>query len=299
MRLFNTLCLEITSDCNRKCVFCPVAYNTRPVEAMPLTTVELACDQLKQLRYRGRVELYIYNEPLKQRAVLYDALAAFKQRCPTVTVMIATNGDYLKGADDIRDLRARGLRALILNAYTAKQAVMFTRWAADLCIERAAKNNVYKPVPAGGFALHVYDKSTPERFGTGVFRLQNRSGNVGEFIATPQAPLARMCVKPFRLLNINWRGEALVCCNDYHGDVVAGRFPEQSLEDIWNGPVLGAYRKKLLQKDRSLPLCRSCDCHAGAYPHVVDEHTGAVAPDAEIEQGYGRRLAARQLAVRA
>jgi MoaA/NifB/PqqE/SkfB family radical SAM enzyme len=293
VKLFSTLCLEITSDCNRKCSFCPVAYGTRPKEEMALLDIERAADELAQLRYRGRVELYIYNEPLKNRSALYAALEALRSRC-NATVMIATNGDFLKGAADIDDLFQRGLHQLILNAYTAKQYPRFVEWAA--AFPDALKNDVYAALARGKTAIRVYDKSTPERFGTGVFRLQNRAGNVPatELAEACALPVARMCVKPFRLLNINWRGEALICCNDYHGDVIAGRFPEQSLEDIWNGPVLNAYRARLAQKDRSLPLCRTCDCHAGAYPHNVDKAAGPAASPEEIEAAYGARVAARQ-----
>lgn len=290
MKLFTTLCLEITSDCNRKCEFCPVAYNTRPSEAMPFHVVEAACDELASLKYRGRVELYIYNEPLKQREPLYAALDAFKMRCPNVTVMIATNGDFLKGTDDIAFLFHKGVQQIVLNAYTAKQVPRFREWAAafpDLT------DDVYRPLPRGKCAIKVYDKSTPESFGTGIFRLQNRAGLIPAFLPPAPEPVKRMCVKPFRLLNVNWRGEALVCCNDYHGDVVAGRFPTMSLEEIWNGPVLNAYRRKLMNKDRSLPLCRVCDCHSGAYPHNVDRDIGLEDSESLIEGRYLTRVAAR------
>lgn len=292
MKLFTTLCLELTAQCNRKCTFCPVAYNSRPDEAMAMETIESACDQLAQLKYRGRVELYIYNEPLKQRQMLYDALAAFKLRCPAVTTMIATNGDYLKGTEDIAQLFGRGLQAIILNAYTAKQAQRFKEWVA--AFPDASTNDVYKALPRGKHAIRAYDKSgPPASFGTGIFRLQNRAGNVGTFLAATPSPLKRMCVKPFRLLNINWRGEALICCNDYHGDVLAGRFPEQSLAEIWEGPVLSAYRAKLAKQDRSLPLCRVCDCHSGAYPGNIDKSGGVVASDVAIEEAYAARVDAR------
>jgi radical SAM protein with 4Fe4S-binding SPASM domain len=78
-----------------------------------------------------------------------------------------------------------------------------------------------------------------------------------------------MCVKPFRMLNINWRGDALVCCQDYHGEVTVGNVRQATLTELWEGPVMTEYRRHLYRKDRSLPLCRYCDCHAGAYPHMV------------------------------
>ena len=35
VRLFNTLALETSAQCNRRCVFCPVHAGERPDEQMP------------------------------------------------------------------------------------------------------------------------------------------------------------------------------------------------------------------------------------------------------------------------
>jgi hypothetical protein len=107
------------------------------------------------------------------------------------------------------------------------------------------------------------------------------------------APLERMCVKPFRLLNINWRGEALLCCQDYHAEVSYGGLADSTLTELWNHPVMNLYRTRLLVKDRSLPLCRVCDCHAGAYPGNVPRPDGEVADAEEVEGLYEARRGGR------
>jgi hypothetical protein len=172
---------------------------------------------------------------------------------------------------------------------------VFLEWQAEYEGRHGKlSDTVYSPIPQGSKALKVYDKSDGDNFGSGVFSLQNRAGSVPDFLPIPEEPLKRMCVKPFRLLNINWRGEAMICCNDYYADVPAGRVPEQSLLEIWSGPIFSAYRKKLLDEDRSLPLCRTCDCHSGAYPANVDKAEGlSVASEEQIESIYVARLAAR------
>ncbi|MEK0326124.1 MAG: hypothetical protein QQN63_10520, partial [Nitrosopumilus sp.] len=94
MKLFSTLCLELTSDCNRRCEFCPVAYFTRTKEYMPKKWVRSACRELESLKYRGRVEFYIYNEPLRDKEHLLWAIDLFREVIPATTLMISTNGDF-------------------------------------------------------------------------------------------------------------------------------------------------------------------------------------------------------------
>jgi MoaA/NifB/PqqE/SkfB family radical SAM enzyme len=294
VRLFNTLALEITSRCNRSCKFCPVAYNERPDERMEWSLVEKALAELGRLKYRGRVEFYIYNEPMRDREYLLRCVRAARELCPRATLMIATNGDYIKGADDILRLLHEGLNQILINCYSPGVYGKRVKWIASLSslASVSTDDGVYSATGPSSRVVQMLDKSDPEEFGQGVFGLINRAGNIPEFLPPTAAPVERMCVKPFRLLNVNWRGEALLCCNDYHGDVSYGNLGESTLEQLWNHPVLVTYRRHLLRKDRSLPLCRECDCHAGAYPGNVDR-PGLREPGAtreEVEAVYGEGL---------
>jgi cyclic pyranopterin phosphate synthase len=295
MRLFNTISVEISAACNRRCTFCPVSVFQRTEELMSEVTFGAIVGELASLKYRGRVEFYIYNEPLKNRKHLERCVKQARASLRSATLMVSTNGDYMKSVEDLEWLYDIGLNQVVLNAYVAKRYPVFLDWQSQYEQKHGAlSDNVYSGLPAKRRALKVYDKSDGGNFGSGVFALQNRAGSVPHFLPTPQEPLKRMCVKPFRLLNINWRGEAMICCNDYYADVPAGKVPDQTLIDIWTGPVMSAYRKRLLAEDRSLPLCRTCDCHSGAYPANVDKSCPAsVASEHEIEAIYASRLAAR------
>jgi 2-deoxy-scyllo-inosamine dehydrogenase (SAM-dependent) len=297
MRLFNTISVEISAACNRRCKFCPVSVYQRTEELMDEVVYGAIIGELASLKYRGRVEFYIYNEPMKNRSHLERCVRQARAMLKA-TLMVSTNGDYMKSVDDLEWLYEIGVNQVVLNAYTAKRYPVFLEWQAEY-ERRHGKllDVVYSGIPIGKKALKVYDKSAGDNFGSGVFSLQNRAGSIPEFLAVPDEPLKKMCVKPFRLLNINWRGEAMICCNDYYADVPAGRVPAQSLVEIWNGPILSAYRKRLLKEDRTLPLCRTCDCHSGAYPANVDKTEGpVVASREEIESIYSARLAARSAA---
>lgn len=296
MKLFNTISVEISAACNRRCKFCPVSVFQRTEELMSEVTFSAIISELGALKYRGRFEFYIYNEPLKNREH-FERCARQARAALKATLMVSTNGDYMKSVDDLEWLYSLGINQVVLNAYTAKRHPVFLEWKAEY-ERRHGKlgDTVYSPLPRNARAIKVYDKSNGDEFGSGVFALQNRAGSIPDYLPIPKEPLKRMCVKPFRLLNINWRGEAMICCNDYYADVPAGQVPQQSLLEIWNGPVFSAYRRKLLREDRSLPLCRTCDCHSGAYPANVDRSQGATASDQAIEEIYVSRVAARSTA---
>lgn len=271
MKLFTTIAVEIGSACNRRCKFCPVSVYKRPDELMDSGTFDAIASELAGLKYKGRVELYIYNEPMKHKKHLEKCVAKLRLSNPGATLMVSTNGDYMKTVGDLLWLYEIGIQQVVLNAYTARRYPLFKGWQSDLQnrFNNSVSENVYQRISQNQIALKVYDKSDAVEFGTGVHALQNRAGAIPDFLPATSKPVERMCVKPFRLLNINWNGQAMICCNDYYGDVPAGQVPEQTLREIWFGKVFTLYRRRLLNKDRSLPLCRTCDCHAGAYPGNV------------------------------
>jgi len=268
-RLFNTISIEIASLCNRKCDWCPVAYNDRPDERMEGAVLERILADLKALNYNGRVELYLYNEPTRELTYLINVITRVRYMLPRACIMIATNGDYLRGVGNILQLYAAGLNQLLINCYTKGLMERRKKWVEGLPDGITQDAGVYANTGPHKRIVDIMDKSNPASFGKGVFSLVNRAGNIPNFKPALKKPVERMCVKPFRILNINWRGDALICCQDYHGKVNIGNVLSLGVEGLWNHAVFKEYRHKLYAKNRSLPLCRECDCHAGAYPHNV------------------------------
>jgi MoaA/NifB/PqqE/SkfB family radical SAM enzyme len=273
MRLFNSIALEITARCNRTCKWCPVAYNSRPDERMDYKLLHKALLELRALNYRGRVEFYIYNEPCQQMDYLLDSLQQARLAVPRATLMLATNGDYLRGRDSILKLYDAGLNQLLINCYSPGLYQRRLAWISGLPVHISRTKGVYSTMPHG-CTVQMLDKSDPTTFGKGVFALANRAGNIVPFIAPVGQPLVRMCTKPFRFFNINWKGQALLCCQDYHGQIEIGNLRDNTLVQLWNHPVMNTYRKHLYKKDRTLPLCSKCDCNAGAYPANVEKPHG-------------------------
>jgi radical SAM protein with 4Fe4S-binding SPASM domain len=65
---------------------------------------------------------------------------------------------------------------------------------------------------------------------------------------------------------INYRGEAVLCCNDWRFEVVLGDTAESSLLDIWTNDRYRAYREQLWRQNRHMPLCASCDYRGKPMP---------------------------------
>ncbi len=75
-----------------------------------------------------------------------------------------------------------------------------------------------------------------------------RSSNKGE---------RKQCPQPWQRLVIMWDGQVGACCSNWRNEAVIGKFPEQSLKEIWDGEQ----RKQLLyfakDPNRGGP-CKGC-----------------------------------------
>jgi len=90
MRLFSSLAIELTSSCNRKCSFCPVAYNERPDERMSNDIRLKIFNELAELKYHGRIALHLYNEPTRDFDFLVANISTLRHHVPNATLMIST-----------------------------------------------------------------------------------------------------------------------------------------------------------------------------------------------------------------
>jgi MoaA/NifB/PqqE/SkfB family radical SAM enzyme len=270
MKLFSSVALEISAVCNRACTFCPNAYNKRPDEQMSWQLLEKAAAELRALSYRGRIEFYIYNEPCRDMEWLLKAIRYFREVVPKACLMIATNGDYLRGPKSIDALWAAGLNQLVINCYSPGLYAKRLQWLDG----QPQGRPLYAYISPRVRSVAMFDKSTIVGFGNNVFQIQNRAGNIAPYRQPVMKPLERMCVKPFRFFNIDWCGHALICCNDYHAAHSFGNLNDSTLVQLWNHPMLNTYRRELVKKNRNTPMCKTCDCPSGARPYYITSSEG-------------------------
>lgn len=306
VKIFNTIAIETSARCNRRCVFCPVHGTQRPDVLMPVETIHSILAQLSAARWHGRIALYIYNEPMMDKRIL-DIVRLCVRSVPRACVMLSTNGDYFRSRDDIVRVLDSGVKQLLINVYSAsdhsgnvdrfnlgvrhaeQRYAKFRAWIRGLDGINGT-GSVYTYVSPRGlpvvrvepkFGIRATDKSLSD------YELQNRSGNVPWFQPAVPAPLEQGCVRPFRFLNINWKGDAILCCNDYHGETNFGNVGTQSLVEIWNSSAFNEYRLHLQNRDRNVPLCDKCDYGGGVYRHVINRVTFGQEEDSSLLSNGG------------
>lgn len=312
-KLFSFFSLETGAKCNRHCAFCPVSHSPREDEWMSQELFEKIIQQLVDLWYTQRIALYSYNEPVRD-ARLPDMLTHIRTRLPRTCIMINTNGDYFKKPEDITRLYDAGLNQMQINIYSsadgtgnpdriakgiekAKQRYTFLKGMVDSLSWLDQEASIYQHIGSSKKACQVvpkwdfqpedaldHDTSLPvKKHGISIrHHIANRAGNIPNFMPALNEPLEKMCIRPFRALTINWRGDAILCCNDYHADASAGNVKNKTLEEIWNDVRYHAYRIKLQAKDRNIHLCNTCDYAGGFYQHNVPHVTLGKERDNEI-----------------
>jgi len=263
--LFNTLALEINAKCNRVCDFCPQAKSTRPSQQMTEEIISDVIDQLIELKFKKRVSLNIYNEPLRHKG-LEQFISMFTEKLPKVCTMFATNADYLKRPEDLAKFFNAGCRQIQINIYSnEKRYQQLKKWVDELGYDQ--DSSVYTYAKPGQKICQVLRKFD-DKF-EGGFTINNRAGNIPWFQAPIAQPLQKMCTRPWRMLNINWDGQAILCCNDYEGETNFGNLKTHSLLEMWNHMEFHKIRERLQNKDRNLPVCGVCDYGGGSYPHMI------------------------------
>lgn len=267
--LFTRIQIQTVSWCNRSCVFCPSGKFPVDKVFMPAEIYHRLIDQLQAVNYAGRISPYLMNESLLDKR-LPELLAYTRAHCPESWIAINTNGDALSEAL-LERLFDAGLNSLDVNAYDnpaqhTKHLELATRFTArrrDITLRTGYSNPFFQGdnIPRSTKLLNCRDMSFWEpRFLARIATpdMQNRSGNIpGARQVT--APLPLGCQRPAQQMYVNYRGEAVLCCNDWRSEVVMGDTAQATLAEIWTNDKYQRYRHNLQQKNRAMPLCDTCD----------------------------------------
>jgi MoaA/NifB/PqqE/SkfB family radical SAM enzyme len=234
--VLKSVAIEISSACNRSCVFCPNHSSKRGHELLDEQLFCKIIDDLVLLRFSGRVALHLFNEPLLDKRIT-KLIAFVKQRLPSAHIFINTNGDCLDLAMWKR-LREAGLSSAGITQYDGR-----------------INDNIRK-------ILDRLDRDEKARFAVRIFHPHDANNRAGAIRLEDRRrlPLRAFCPRPFYQLCITFRGVAVVCCNDYHSEVKLGDLRAESVGKIWESPLIEHYRYELKRKNRAgLQLCAKCD----------------------------------------
>ena len=65
-------------------------------------------------------------------------------------------------------------------------------------------------------------------------------------------------VCPNAAQTINYAGNWILCCNDYHSEIRLRNLNQERLLDIWNKPFFKQIRKETRNNVFNLPICKKC-----------------------------------------
>ena len=92
--MFETVCIESHSQCNRKCTYCPNFKHTRPKTVLDLEHIEKVVSELAAAKFRGDIALTGYNEPLMDKRT-DEIVDIIRKYLPHNVISVYTNGDFL------------------------------------------------------------------------------------------------------------------------------------------------------------------------------------------------------------
>jgi len=255
MPLFSWIDLNITELCNRKCVFCPriddAVYPNQNLHMSQKLASKIA-DELKALDYRGAIVLSGFGESLLHP----EHLEIIRTLRGAHRLEIVSSGDRLT-VQSIQDLSAAGIDCFIVSMYDGpEQREKFTKLFAEAGLGTDA------------YILRDRWHNSEDEYG---LKLTNRAGlvNVGN---QPEVDVGSACYYPSYSMVIDWNGDVLLCVQDWNKRVKAGNVFADSMWDIWTSSTLSKYRKRLMNKDRSMSPCNKCNTDGKLHGQNHKDH---------------------------
>lgn len=236
--LFQQVLIETRTDCNNNCPFCPHAFVKKNLGIMSWECYTNIIDQLYSIGYNGRIALMLSNEPLLDDRI-EEMIGYAKGKSQRFFLDITSNGKLLS-IEKIDKLFSFGLDNININDYRGDRDKYPDKWSPNIdSIHSAYGNN-----PKVSFYKRRTDESLP-----------NYAGNIPQEYDRNDFGF---CNYPFRKLTISFKGDILLCCDDFMYETSYGNTLSDSLVDCWNNSELNTIRFALLRGER-IGLCNKCN----------------------------------------
>jgi len=257
--LFDTVFFEVRTRCNGKCPFCAASIQNekRQDTTMPMDLYVKVINELKDMRFDGRIAYHVNNDPLIFHK-LPDFVKYARTALPSAWIQILTNGKALT-EQKAEDLLAAGINELSINYYNDDQSSEVPK----------VIDNISKNILPCYYEKHQiktgHDSKNKNIFRFNVFRSKlnivktSRAGTAPNKKVKSKQPRG-FCEYPFTQFNITADGKVSKCCADLYFSDPMGNVKEYSLMEIWNGKRFQEVRKLLLEGNRSaIETCSKCD----------------------------------------
>ena len=214
---------------------------------MTMALIDKLVDVLKKINFEGAFCLCGYGEPM-----LHKEFYEIVNKLGVVGgVEIITNGDLVNKKTLVKLFESKATK-LIISLYDGpEQVVKFKALIEELNIPK-------------DFVI-LRDRWYSDKADYGV-KLTNRVGtvSVGNQPNVKDYSKTKCFYTAYQML-IDWNGDIFLCPQDWQRRQTMGNMMQSNIFDIWSGPILSKYRRKLLSGDRSLNPCNQCNADGMVY----------------------------------
>lgn len=250
--------IETINRCNGSCSFCPVNYKDDPrdFKLMKESLFFNIIEQLKNMNYKGRMQLFSNNEPLMDKRI-FDFAKEAKLALPDNHFSFFTNGTLLNLEKFNKLIQYCDTFCIDIYYKETEDIPENIKPIVDLCIEEKELQSKVKI---------NFICSTAIR--------NNRGGQSKNRKKTYE--LKCPCILPYKQLIIRPDGKISLCCNDALGMHTLGDLTKDKIIDVWNNNEFNKVRDLLKDSRNKIEMCKSCDNFGGfgtnANPnHVYEE----------------------------
>lgn len=241
--LFSWIDLNPTELCNRTCVFCPRADESKyPNQSLFISDilVDKIVLELKELEYKGSIVLSGFGEPM-----LHLNIISLINKFKGIKLEMVTNGDLLT-VKNIKQMYDAGMSMFVISMYDGPEQIK----KFNTMFEEAGVSSQY-------YILRDRWHNEEDEYG---LKLTNRAGMVTAGIQE-EVKLDKHCYYPHYSMTIDWNGDVVLCVQDWNKKVKIGNVYSQTLLEIWNSSTLHKYRKMLAKGNRNISPCSGCNAN--------------------------------------
>jgi MoaA/NifB/PqqE/SkfB family radical SAM enzyme len=273
------LMIENTNHCNAECVMCPRDALSRKRGFMDFGLFEKLMKEVAGARRKPVTHLHGFGEPLLDK-LLAERIQLAKS-CGVSHTYLVTNASLLF-PETSRKIIGAGLDTMKISFYgtdeesystTMKRLnfkVTFQNITEFLRIRKDMKRG--NPRLILQYLPNDTNQAKTEEFKAlwspvidtqvgdclNVSSLHNYGG--GRAYNHLKQKIVSVCYFPWTSMSVLWDGRVVTCCMDSNGVQVLGDLNSQSIQEVWNGPVLSGVRDNFRKFDYSkYPVCLSCD----------------------------------------
>jgi len=235
---FYSVGIETTTHCNLRCKFCPNSKYERGLfknkKLMKESLFKKIIDELAKINYRGNILPYSFGEPITDNR-MSNFVEYIKKKLPKARVVLNSNG-ILLNPKIYKKLIDSGVDSFLVSQYTSEMPENMKKVFAYLKTRPKKENKINYRIFGEELAI------------------SNRGGEV-EVNRVWDKPI---CSYPHKTINIDYAGNVILCCNDYHSSIKFGNISNEKLIDIWNKADFKKIRKETMNKIYRLPICQKC-----------------------------------------